>query len=54
MSDTDLELYEAKKVQIQRSPTITVAYNRKHAEQIGTLSPEVIRILNDKHHYKID
>ena len=51
---SDQELYEAKRVQIERSPTVKVAYHRKKAERIGSLSPDLIKMLNDKHHIGSD
>ena len=47
MSNPDLN--ENTKEHTSRSPAIKVAYNRKNAKNVGSLSPEFIRKLNERH-----
>ena len=51
---SDLDLYQAQIVRMARSPRIKVSYNRKNAANLGSLSPDLIKKLNDKHHFDDD
>ena len=54
MSVSDQDLAEAKRIRIERSPVVTVSYNRKNAYKVGSLSTELIQKLNDKFHFDDD
>ena len=51
---SDLDLYQAQIVRMARSPTIKVSYNRKNAANIGSLSPDLIKKLDDKQYFDDD
>ena len=40
-----------RKIFGQRSPRITVSHNRQGAAKVGSLSPDLLKKLNDKHHF---
>ena len=54
MSQSDQEIEEVRRILIERSPVITVSYNRKNADKVGSLSTELLKKLNDKHHFDDD
>ena len=54
MSVSDEDLAEAKRIRIERSPVVTVSYNRKNAYKVGSLSTELIQKLNEKFHFEDD
>ena len=54
MSLSDQEIEEVRRILVERSPVITVSYNRKNAEKVGSLSTELLKKLNDKHHFDDD
>ena len=41
----------SRKIFGQRSPRITVSHNRIAAQKIGSLSPDLLKKLNAKHHF---
>ena len=54
MSLSDQEIEEVRRILVERSPVITVSYNRKNADKVGSLSTELLKKLNDKHHFDDD
>ena len=43
-----------RKIFAQRSPRIVVSYNRQQNSKIGSLSPDLLKKLNAKHHFEQD
>ena len=54
MSLSDKEIEETRRILVERSPVITVSYKRKNADKVGSLSTELLKRLNDKHHFDDD
>ena len=50
MSASDQDILETRRILLERSPVVTVSYNRKNADRPGSLSSELIKKLNEKHH----
>ena len=52
MSASDQDILETRRILLERSPVVTVSYNRKNADRPGSLSSELIKKLNEKHHFE--